>query len=181
MFAGRYNYGTLTAGASLALFAAGSAVLSIVTEPVILAIFGEAFRQTGQILAPCFLIGGLILAPSGFIQIFVVRKQAWADPAPSALGGIAMLLAMPPAILSHGVEGRDRRLGRAAARRPRRGGPGAPRRGPVQALTRGTASPVRPRPAHLREADGSCCAHGPDNGRGESQIGYFRIDHITRI
>jgi len=77
----------------MALLACGVAAgLGFLVGPALMAwAFGPQFALAGQLLGPCLLIGGLIVAPSGYLQILVLRGRRWPGAIAGACGGLVLV------------------------------------------------------------------------------------------
>ncbi len=99
------SFGKVTA--LMALLASGVAAgLGFTLGPPLMTwAFGPEFALSGKLLGPCLLIGGLIVAPSGYMQVLVLRGRRWPGAIASGSGGLVLLVALPPAVAYWGVNG----------------------------------------------------------------------------
>lgn len=73
--------------------------------PLILWAFGPEFALAGDLVGPCLVIGGLILAPTGYGQLLVLRGRRWPGAIASGIGGLLLLVTLPQAVDQWGVYG----------------------------------------------------------------------------
>lgn len=99
------SYGAWAALISLLVFggAAGIGILS--GPPLVVWVFGPDFSLAGELVGPCMLIGGLIIAPIGYGQVLVVKGRRWPGAVAGGIGGVVLLITLPPAAASWGVYG----------------------------------------------------------------------------
>ena len=99
------SFGRVTA--LLALLSCGVAAgLGFAFGPALMTwAFGPDFALSGKLLGPCLLIGGLIVAPSGCMQVLVLRGRRWPGAVAGGCGGLVLLAAFPPAVANWGVNG----------------------------------------------------------------------------
>lgn len=98
-------YGAWTALASLLVFGGLAGLGHLVGPLLIVFVFGPDFALAGELLGPCLLIGGLIIAPTGYGQVLVVKGWRWPGAVAGAIGGMILLFALPPAVAQWGTYG----------------------------------------------------------------------------
>lgn len=99
------SYGRMTALAAI-LLSAAAAVLGFAFGPSLMHfVFGSNFALAGELLGLCLLIGGLVLAPTGYMQVLVVRGWRWPGVLASGMGGLLLVLTLPPAVAEWGAHG----------------------------------------------------------------------------
>ncbi|NNU81992.1 hypothetical protein HMH01_16260 [Halovulum dunhuangense] len=100
-----HGYGLLTAGAALLLFG-GAAALGFAAGPwAVTTVLGAEFALTGSLLAPGIIIGALVVLPTGFSQMLLVRGRRRATMLAAGLGCAVLILAFPQATMQWGVHG----------------------------------------------------------------------------
>lgn len=99
------SYGRMTALAGLLLGATAATLGFAVGPPVMQFVFGSNFALAGELVGPCLLIGGLVLAPTGYMQVLIVRGWRWPGVLASGTGGLLLLFALPPAVAEWGAHG----------------------------------------------------------------------------
>jgi len=98
-------YGGLTVLAALLGCGALAGLGFLVGPPLVLWLFGPDFALAGDLVGPCLLLGGLILAPTGYGQLLVLGGRRWPGAIASGIGGLVLLVTLPPAVNSWGVYG----------------------------------------------------------------------------
>ena len=68
-------------------------------------VLGPDFALAGTLLGPCLFICALMLAPTGYGQLLMVRGHRWHGVFANGAGGIALLIGLPAATALWGVEG----------------------------------------------------------------------------
>lgn len=89
------RFGSFTGTSTVFVFLAGALLAYWLGPPIAAWIFGPEFRLTGQLLAPLMVVGALMLAPLGYMQMLAARSIHWPDVVAGGLGAIALPLAMP--------------------------------------------------------------------------------------
>lgn len=88
-------FGFATALVSVAFFG-GAAIIAYWFGPAIAVfVFGEDFRLVGQLFAPFMVVGGLMLAPVGYIQRLAARSVFWPDSVSTLVGALLLAVTMP--------------------------------------------------------------------------------------
>jgi hypothetical protein len=98
-------YGAWVALASLVTFGGIAGLGFLVGPTLVVWVFGQDFALAGELLGPCLLIGGLIIAPTGYGQLLVVKGQRWPAALAGGIGGVILLVALPPAVAHWGAFG----------------------------------------------------------------------------
>jgi O-antigen/teichoic acid export membrane protein len=99
------SYGKVVLLVSLGAAAVAGIAGLLYGQPLVVYVFGPHFAMAGALLGPCLLIGGIILAHTGFAQMLVVKGHRWPGVCASAAGGLTLLLSLPPAVGSWGGYG----------------------------------------------------------------------------
>lgn len=91
----------------ITIFVFGAAILAAFSygESVVPAVMGPGFAPSAALLAPAFLVGGMMILPVGFWQILVARKHTWCGAVASWSGALVLLLLLPPLVRMEGVAG----------------------------------------------------------------------------
>jgi O-antigen/teichoic acid export membrane protein len=99
------RYGMITGSVALAGFGGAAAVGYLFGPGLVTWVFGPEFDRAGDLLGPCLLMGGLIVAPMGYAQLLVLRGRRWPGVFASGIGGIVLFLTLPPAVDNWGIYG----------------------------------------------------------------------------
>jgi O-antigen/teichoic acid export membrane protein len=99
------NYGAIAALVTLVGFGAAAAVGFVLGPPLIAWVFGPEFARAGDLLGPCLLVGGLIVAPMGYAQLLILRGRRWPGVVASGIGGLVLIVSLPPAVDGWGLYG----------------------------------------------------------------------------
>ena len=89
------RFGPASGALSLLLFVAAALFAYWLGPPIAVLVFGPEFSLTGQLIAPLMAVGGLMLAPVGYMQMLAARSIHWPDVVAGCLGALALLVAMP--------------------------------------------------------------------------------------
>ena len=99
------SYPAITALVALLIGGVAALLGFLLGEPFVIWAFGPSFGASGSLIGPCLLIGGLIVAPTGYVQLLALRGQRWQGVAASAAGALVLLAALPPAAMHLGLDG----------------------------------------------------------------------------
>lgn len=89
------RFGPVAGALSLLVFVAAALIAHLLGPTVAVWVFGPEFALTGQLIAPLLLVGGLMLAPAGYMQMLATRSIHWPDVVAGCLGALVLLVALP--------------------------------------------------------------------------------------
>lgn len=99
------SYGNLTLLISAAV-GIPAGIVGILFGPAAVSwILGPEYALAGTLLGPCLFIGTFMLAPTGYMQLLLVRGQRWHGAIANGTGVVALLVGMPIATTLWGAEG----------------------------------------------------------------------------
>jgi O-antigen/teichoic acid export membrane protein len=99
------SYGRLTALASLGAAIPAGIIGIVLGPPAAVFAFGPDFATAGALLGPCLLVGGIIVAPTGYAQILAAKGRRWPGVWASGIGSVILVLAMAPLVQAWGGYG----------------------------------------------------------------------------
>lgn len=99
------SYGRMTALATVLLSVAAAGLGFAFGPSLMHFVFGSNFALAGELLGLCLLIGGLVVAPTGYMQILIVRGWRWPGVLASGMGGLLLIVTLPPAVAEWGAHG----------------------------------------------------------------------------
>lgn len=66
-------------------------------QPVLVWALGPAYQVAGALLGPVLFISGLIIAPTGYAQLLLLRGYRWHGVFANGCGGLVLILGLPTA------------------------------------------------------------------------------------
>lgn len=99
------HYGKITVLTAVGIAVAAAGVGWLLGPPVAEWVLGPDFALAGKLVGPCLAIGGLIIAPTGYAQVLVLKGRRWPGAIANSCGSLALLVGLPPAISIWGAEG----------------------------------------------------------------------------
>lgn len=99
------SYGKLTLLISAAVGIPAGIIGVWVGPAVVDWILGPEFALAGVLLGPCLFICALMLAPTGYAQLLLVRGHRWHGVFANGAGSLALLIGLPIAVTLWGAEG----------------------------------------------------------------------------
>lgn len=99
------NFALIAGAVVLAATLCFAGIGFLVGGPLVQWLFRAEFAVAGQLIAPCLLIAAVSLSPNGFGQVLVARGLVWPGVVAGALGVIALVLAIAPAVAASSVFG----------------------------------------------------------------------------
>jgi O-antigen/teichoic acid export membrane protein len=102
---GMASYGRLTALVVAGATAAAVGLGWLLGPPVAEWALGEGYAAAGGLLAPFLLVGGAILAPTGYDQILVLSGRRWPSAIANLGAGLCLTAALAPAVAAWSLQG----------------------------------------------------------------------------
>jgi O-antigen/teichoic acid export membrane protein len=99
------HYGKITVLTAAGLTSVVAGIAWLLGPPVAEWVLGPDFALAGKLVGPCLVIGGLIVAPTGYAQVLLLKGRRWPGVIANSCGGLALVAGLPPAISIWGVEG----------------------------------------------------------------------------
>lgn len=99
------KFGPVTGALSLLVFVIAAVPAYWAGPTIAVWVFGPEFALTGQLVAPLLVVGGLMLAPAGYMQMLAARSIHWPDVVAGCLGALVLLIAMPWLVTLWGIWG----------------------------------------------------------------------------
>ncbi len=99
------SYCRLTSLSSLGIAIPERYIGMVLGPPAAVFAFGPDFATAGALLGPCLLVGGIILAPTGYAQMLAARERRWPGVWASGIGSVILVLAIVPLVQAWGGYG----------------------------------------------------------------------------
>lgn len=88
-------FGFTTALVSAGFFGTAAIIAFWIGPAIATMLFGPEFRLVGELFAPFMIVGGLMLAPVGYIQKSAARAVFWPDSLSTFVGALLLAVTMP--------------------------------------------------------------------------------------
>jgi O-antigen/teichoic acid export membrane protein len=102
---GMASYGRLTALVIAGATAAAVGLGWLLGPPVAEWALGERYAVAGSLLAPFLLVGGAILAPTGYDQMLVLAGRRWPSAVANLGAGLCLTAVLAPAVAAWNLQG----------------------------------------------------------------------------
>ncbi len=102
---GMAAYGRLTAIIVAAGAAAAAGFGWLLGPPVAVWALGARYAAAGSLLAPFLLVGGAILAPTGYEQTLVLSGRRWPSAVANLGAGLCLAAGLAPAVAAWNIQG----------------------------------------------------------------------------
>jgi O-antigen/teichoic acid export membrane protein len=99
------SYGRLTALVIAGATAAAMGLGWLLGPPVTEWALGERYAVAGSLLAPFLLVGGAILAPTGYDQMLVLAGRRWPSAVANLGAGLCLTAVLAPAVAAWNLQG----------------------------------------------------------------------------
>lgn len=99
------GYGRLTALLVVAIAAVAAGIGWRLGPEVVQWTLGEHYALAGALLGPFLLIGGAVLAPTGYGQLLLVCDRRWPSAVADLAAGLCLAVAFSPAVAASGLDG----------------------------------------------------------------------------
>jgi len=99
------SYGKLTLLISVVVGIPAGIIGLLVGPALVTWILGPEFALAGVLLGPCLFICTLMLAPTGYAQLLLVKGHRWHGVLANGAGSLALLIGLPIGVTFWGAEG----------------------------------------------------------------------------